>query len=271
MTVYVPTLQKHYALNSSILSRSPVLFQRIRDESPCNTKQPLELDLYVLPETFHTIIGHLNRPLTPQEIMFLVHEKPHIAVELLEACEELGLDQLMHVLLATLNQHMNPATIMIYTEAMAPYQPLEEEEPRRWVEILERDIVSFLMATFKEEDEDEGVVMDDDEERRKTGKRVMFGQVNVTSSRNTLSARLDALSRCVADLPPHLMIRCLEHPHLPVQNSIQSSVFAKEVLSRRSDRDMWMVVLRFARGKDSIAVVKQTGLKKGKWDPTLYN
>ncbi|CAO3632277.1 unnamed protein product [Mucor hiemalis] len=97
------------------------------------------------------------------------------------------------------------------------------------------------------------------------------------------------LARAYANLPQHLMICCLEHPDLPVQDAIQRSYFAKRVLSIVSSMNSHrqgqlphhqqqykvnnnlMAVLKFENGVDTIAVVKQTGLKKGCWDPKLYD
>lgn len=270
--MYVPALQKHYALNTSILCRSPVLFQRIREEQS-NT---LELDLYVLPETFHTIIGHLNRPLSPQDIMFLATEKPQIAIELLEASEELGLDPLLDALLVALNQNMNQKTAMTYIEAMEPYQPLEEEEPRRWVETLEEDIVTYMVKGLSTQLEAFSTTV-------KVSGNVVIGTVNACGympSRTPPLRGFNDLARFYAALPRHLMIRCLEHRSLPAQDVIQRAHFAKRVLSivnsnntfhQRQDQPALTAIIKFEKGHDTIAVVKQTQLKKGCWNPKLYN
>lgn len=285
ITVYVPTLQKSYPLNTNILSRSPVLYQRMMEEQS-NT---LELDLYVLPETFHTVIGHLTRPLTPQEIMFLANEKPQIAIELLEASEELGLESLLDALLLALNQNLNhQKTAMTYIDAMEPYQPLEEEEPRRWVELLEEDVVSFMVKGLSTQLEAFSTTI-------KVSGNVTIGHITACGympSRTPPMRGLMDLARAYANLPQHLMIRCLEHPDLPVQDAIQRSYFAKRVLSivasmnshrqqqqqqphhlqqQHKENNNLMAVLKFENGIDTIAVVKQTGLKKGCWDPKLYD
>lgn len=297
ITVYVPTLQKSYALNTNVLFRSPVLYQRIMEEQS-NT---LELDLYVLPETFHTIIGHLNRPLTPQEILFLANEKPQIAIELLEASEELGLEPLLEAILLALNQNLNHQKIaMTYIDAMEPYQPLEEEEPRRWVEALEEDVVSFMVKGLSNQ-------LEAFSSSIKVSGHVTIGQITACGympSRTPPMRGLMDLARAYANLPQHLMIRCLEHPALPVQDAIQRSYFAKKVLSIVSSMNQHnqniqqhqqlllhhpqaqplrqnqhsnftsnnlMAVLKFENGKDTIAVVRQTPLKKGCWDPKLYD
>ncbi|ORE07358.1 hypothetical protein BCV72DRAFT_262132 [Rhizopus microsporus var. microsporus] len=268
ISVYVPTLQKTYPLNSAILCRSPVLCQRIMEEQTST----LELDLYVLPETFHTIIGHLYRPLTPQEIMFFANEKPQIAIELLEAAEELGLEPLLDHLLLALNQNLNnQKTAMTYIEAMEPYQPLEEEEPRHWVETLEEDIVTYLAAVMPTQLEAFSPLI-------KVSGNVNIGQVTACGympSRTPPMRGFMDLARVYASLPQHLMIRCLESPKLPVQDAIQRSYFAKHVLSivnslKPDDKVELVAVLRFEKGQDTIAVVKQSGLKKGSWDPKLY-
>jgi hypothetical protein len=272
ITVYVPTLQKHYALNTSVLSRSPVLHQRIMEEQS-NT---LELDLYVLAETFHTIIGHLNRKLTPQEIFYLANEKPQIAIELLEASEELGLDDLLEELLMALNRNLNHQKVaMTYIDAMAPYQPLEEEEPRRWVGALEEDVVSFMVKGLSTHLEAFSTAV-------KVSGNVVIGQINACGympSRTPPMRGFMDLARAYAALPQHLMIRCLEHPALPVQDAIQRSYFAKRVLlivssnnsfHQRQNQPNLMAVLRFEHGMDTIAVVRESGLKKGCWNPKLY-
>ncbi|KAI9485185.1 MAG: hypothetical protein EXX96DRAFT_598200 [Benjaminiella poitrasii] len=272
ITVYVPTLQKHYPLNTSILSRSPVLHQRIMEEQS-NT---LELDLYVLPETFHTIIGHLSRPLTPQEIMFIATEKPQMAIELLEASEELGLDPLLDAFMLALNQNLtNQKTAMTYIDAMEPYQPLEGEEPRRWVGTLEESIVLFMAKSLSTQLEAFSTLV-------KVSGNVVIGQVNACGYmpfRTPPMRGMMDLARTYAALPQHLMIRCLEHPALPVQDAIQRSYFAKKVLSivesnntfhQRKGEPHFMAVMRFEKGLDTIAIVRQTNMKKGCWDPKLY-
>lgn len=269
ISVYVPTLQKTYPLNSAILCRSPVLCQRIMEEQTGN----LELDLYVLPETFHTIIGHLCRPLTPQEIMFFVNEKPQIAIELLEASEELGLEPLLEHLLLALNQNLNnQKTAMTYIDAMEPYQPLEEEEPRHWVEALEESVVTYLVAVMPTQLEAFSPTI-------KLSGNVNIGQITACGympSRTPPMRGVMDLSHVYASLPQHLMIRCLESPKLTVQDAIQRTLFAKQVLSianrlKQGENGNLMAVMRFEKGKDTISIVKQTNLKKGVWDPKLYN
>ncbi|KAG0744452.1 hypothetical protein G6F57_001238 [Rhizopus arrhizus] len=269
ISVYVPTLQKTYPLTRAILCRSPVLCQRIMEEHT-NT---LELDLYVLPETFHTIIGHLCRPLTPQDIMFFVNEKPQIAIELLEAAEELGLEPLLEHLLLALNQNLNnQKTAMTYIQAMEPYQPLEEEEPRHWVEALEENIVTYLAAVMPTQLEAFSPTI-------KLSGNVNIGQVTACGympSRTPPMRGVMDLARVYASLPQHLMIRCLESPKLTVQDAIQRSYFAKQVLAivnglKKSENGDLVAVMRFEKGKDTISIVKQTGLKKGTWDPKLYS
>ncbi|KAK4519996.1 uncharacterized protein ATC70_010240 [Mucor velutinosus] len=273
ITVYVPTLQKTYALNTSVLSRSPVLYQRIMEEQS-NT---LELDLYVLPETFHTVINHLTRPLTPQDILFLANEKPQIAIELLEASEELGLEPLLDALLLALNQNLHSQKIaMTYIDAMDPYQPIEEEEPRRWVEALEEDVVSFMVKGLSAQLEAFSTSV-------KVSGNVVIGQVNACGympSRTPPMRGFMDLARAYSALPLHLMIRCLEHPALPVQDAIQRNLFARKVLTivssnntfhQRSSEPQLIAVMKFDKGKDTIAVVRETGLKKGCWDPKLYD
>lgn len=259
----------------------------------------LELDLYVLQETFNIIIGHLSRQITHQEIMFYATEKPQIAIELLEASEELGLDQLLEPILVALNQNLNhQKTAMIYVNAMEPYQPLEEEEPRRWVELLEEDVVSFMVKGLSAQ-------LDAFSTHVKVSGDFLIGQIRACGympSRTPPKHGLTDLARAYAALPQHLMIRCLEHPQLPVQDAIQRSIFAKMVLAMVDSMNQHqhqqlhqqqqhhhhhhqqqrqnqhssntsnhlMAVMKFENGKDTIAVVRQTGLKKGSWDPKLY-
>ncbi|KAG2189766.1 hypothetical protein INT46_008527 [Mucor plumbeus] len=262
ITVYVPTLQKTYALNTNVLSRSPVLYQRIMEEQS-NT---LELDLYVLPETFHTVINHLTRPLTPQDILFLANEKPQIAIELLEASEELGLEPLLDALLLALNQNLHSQKIaMTYIDAMEPYQPLEEEEPRRWVEALEEDVVSFMVKGLSTHLEAFSTSV-------KVSGNVVIGQVNACGympSRTPPMRGFMDLARAYSALPQHLMIRCLEHPALPVQDAIQRNLFARKVLTivtsnntfhQRSNEPQLIAVMKFDKGMETIAVVRETGL-----------
>ncbi|KAI8997085.1 hypothetical protein BDB01DRAFT_18263 [Pilobolus umbonatus] len=270
ITVYIPTLQKSYALNKAFLSRSPVLYQRIIEEQPST----LELDLYVLPETFHTIIGHLYRPLSPQEILFLANEKPQIAIELLEASEELGLEPLLDAMLIALNRNLNHIKVaMTYIEAMEPYQPLEEEEPRHWVEALEEDVVSFMVRGLSTQLEAffTSVKVSGDVT---IGQETAFGYM---PTRTPPMRGFRDLARAYANLPQHLMIKCLEHPELPVQDVIQRSYFVNEVLKLANEiniqrgRDTLMAVMKFEKGNVTLSIVKQTKLKKGRWDPSKYD
>ncbi|CEP11756.1 hypothetical protein [Parasitella parasitica] len=286
ITVYVPTLHKTFALNSSILSRSPVLCQRIMEEQS-NT---LELDLYVHPETFDTVINHLILPLTPEYISFLANEKPQIAIELLEASEELGLEPLLNGLLVKLKRNLHSLkTAMTYIDAMEPYQPLGEEEPRRWVETLEEDIVSFMVKGLSSQLEAFSTSV-------KVSGNVVIGQVNACGympSRTPPMRGFMDLARAYSALPQHLMIRCLEHPALPVQDAIQRNLLffyikhpAQPVCSKSLDHcqqqqystfhqrpsaSQLIAVMKFDKGTDTIAVVRETALKKGCWDPKLYD
>ncbi|CAO3702005.1 unnamed protein product [Rhizopus stolonifer] len=268
ISVYVPMLQKTYPLNSAILCRSPVLCQRIMEEQAIT----LELDLYVLPETFHTVIGHLYRPITPQEILYLVNEKPQIAIELLEAAEELGLEPLLDHLMIALKQNLNnQKTAMMYIESMEPYQPLEEEEPRHWVEALEEEVVTYLVAIMPTQLEAFSPSI-------KVSGNVNIGLVAACGympSRTPPMRGFMDLARVYASLPRYLMIRCLESPKLPVQDAIQRSYFAKQVLSivngsKQSEKDDLMAIMKFEKGKDTIVIAKQMELKKGTWNPKLY-
>ncbi|GAA5801983.1 hypothetical protein HPULCUR_007443 [Helicostylum pulchrum] len=294
ITVFVPTLQKSFALNSNILKRSPILRQRIIEEQ----SSTLELDLYVLLETFQTIMGHLNHPLTPQDILFLASEKPQIAIELLEASEELGINDLLIAILAVLKQNLvHLKTAMIYVNAMEPYQPLEDEEPRHWVEALEEHVVSFMVRVLPAQ-------LDAFSTSVKVSGNVLIGQISACGympSRTPPKQGLTSLARAYAALPQHLMIRCLEHPALPAQDAIQRSYFAKRVLSivdsmnqqqhqqhqqqqqqhqqqpqqrqnihSSSNNNNLMAVMKFEKGIETIAIVRQTGLKKGCWNPKLY-
>lgn len=295
ITVFVPALHKSFPLNSNILKRSPVLNQRITEEQ----SSTLELDLYVIQETFETIMAHLRNPLTHQDIIYLASEKPQIAIELLEASEELGLNDLLRAILNVLNQnlvHLKTATT--YIDIMEPYQPLEEEEPRQWVELLEKDVVTFMVRRLPNQ-------LDAFSTSVKVSGNVTIGQITACGympSRTPIKQGLLSLARAYAALPQHLMIRCLEHPALPVQDAIQRSYFAKRVLSlvdsltqqqhqqhqqqqqqhqqqpqqrqnlySSSNNNNLMAVMKFEKGIDTIAVVRQTGFKKGCWDPNLYN
>lgn len=294
--VFVPTLQRSFTINSRILSRSPVLHQRIiEDQSNIST---LELDLYVVPETFHLIMGHLSCPLAPHDILFYAREKPQIAIELLEASEELGLDQLLDAIFLALKQNLNQLkTAMIYVASMEPYQPLESEDPRRWVELLEEEVVSFMVKKLP-------IQLDAFSTNVKVTGDVMIGQISARGympSRTPPKHGLNDLAHAYAALPQHLMIRCLEHPDLRAQDAIQRSYFAKSVLSivsnmnqhqhqqqqqhqhqhqqyqqqrqnnhSSSNNNNLMAVMKFENGRDTVAIVRQTGLKKGCWDPKLY-
>ncbi|KAI8389245.1 hypothetical protein BD560DRAFT_480913 [Blakeslea trispora] len=272
ISVYVPTLQKTFPLHTSILSRSPVLHQRIIEEQS-NT---MELDLYVLQETFGVVIQHLTRHLSPSEIMFYATEKPQIAIELLEAAEELGLEHLLDSMLAALHQNLtHPKVAMTYIEAMAPYQPMEEEEPRRWVEQLEEEVVIFMVKTLPCQLEAFSTSI-------KVSGHVQIGEHRTKGymvSRTPPKRGWMDLARAYAALPQHLMIRCLEHPHLPVQDLIERTYFARKVLlifnsnnhfQQRPQAEL-IALMKFEDGLDTIVIVRQSSLKRGCWDPRLYN
>ncbi|KAI8877228.1 hypothetical protein K501DRAFT_230618 [Backusella circina FSU 941] len=262
MSVFVPTLNKTYPLSSNILSRSPVLYQRIQEEQS-NT---LELDLYVLQETFDVVIGHLYRPLTDQEIFYFASEKPQIAIELLEAAEELGLDPLLDKLLQALSQNLNnQKTAMMYIGVMDTYQPLEGEEPRRWVGLLEDEVVLYMTRMLSSQLEAFSTIV-------KVSGNVTIGQISACGympSRTPPMRGLNDLTLAFSKLPLHLLTKSLEHPLLPVQDAIQRLYFARQVLSLT--RHPLTAVLRFENGKNTVAIVKQTELKKGNWDPKLYD
>jgi hypothetical protein len=262
MSVYVPALSKSFPLSSNILSRSPVLYQRIQEEQS-NT---LELDLYIVQETFDVIIGHLYHPLTDQQIFYFASEKPQIAIELLEAAEELGLDPLLDKVLQALNHHLNnQKTAMMYINTMDTYQPLEGEEPRRWVGLLEDEVVLYMTIKLSTQLEAFSTTV-------KMSGNVTIGQISACGympSRTPPMRGLNDLAFAFSKLPLHLLTKTLEHPLLPVQDAIQRLYFVRQVLALT--RHPLTAVLRFENGKNTVAIVKQTDLKKGNWDPKLYD
>ncbi|KAI8335197.1 hypothetical protein BC941DRAFT_431526 [Chlamydoabsidia padenii] len=286
ITVSVPSIGKSFTLHSLILSRSPYLYQRLMQLE--NDATVIELDYKgVMAESFHTIFTHLYRPLTHQDMLFLMNEKPQLYLELIGLADYLELplkELLMHVIL-TLGFN-NEA--MRWVHYLQPYA----ESTRMWVKTLDDRLLQYLTRGLSTQLEafstsvkmSGGVVI---------GKNPTHGYM--TSKTIPLRGMTD-LAKLYATLPWIYLKRCLEHPDLPVQDTIHRYFFTKKVLQLRSAKDEGVITvgLRFDGqaqqqqqqqqqmpnnkkkfdDKDSmvmtLSLVKTPRRKQGKWDPSLY-
>ncbi|KAG2228055.1 hypothetical protein INT45_012079 [Circinella minor] len=302
ITVNVPAVQKSFALHSLILTRSPILYRRLVNlgvHHHHHQQHPLimDLDIAASPETIHTIIGHLYRPLTQQDLFFIVNEKPQICFELLDATQKLELEALQNHILHVLGMSLNQNNVFYWISALLSIS--QQQRKRLWTDLLDQQIVHYLtfglpkqlikkqssssstsspppprvtapISSFTDELSSSSPLQDD----------VNFGTcVQVVDPSTTIEQGegeewfndiMDTWARVYAELPLKYLKRCLEHKDLMVKSSIERYKFAKKTLYFRSQfgKNGLTVLLQFSRVNNSgILIVKKQSVKFGRWDP----
>lgn len=284
----IPSIAKTFTLHSLILSRSPYLYQRLIQLEDGATV--IELDYGpVSPDAFQTIFTHLYRPLAHQDMTFLMNEKPQLYLELIGIAEYLELplkEILLHVLLSQgFNNETSALRWVHFLQPYATHSGWAKTVDDRLVQYLTRGLSTQLEAFSTSVKMSGGVVI---------GKNPTHGYM--TSKTIPLRGMTD-LANLYATLPWIYLKRCLEHPDLPVQDTIQRYYFTKKVLHLRSStaiaqgEGLITVGLRFDGqqqqqqqqptntkkrfdDKDTMVMIlslnKTPRRKQGKWDPSLY-
>lgn len=240
-----------------------MLYRRLVGRQPHQTM--LEIDLRVSPEAFHTIVGHLYRPLSQQDISFLTNEKPQVCLELLEAAQELELEKLQNQILHVLGQNLNQNSVFYWMAAVIHAVP-----HRRWVDVLDQHVLQYLVSVLPAQ---LGAFETDHDSEGDPSVCLGLRERPACSSlvkRNGQGAT--ELAHIYASLPLQYLKRCLEHREL-VRDSIQRYRFAKQVLHFREQKGRrgLSVVLRFTGDNDGgsgIMIVRKQAYKAGRWDPS---
>ncbi|ORZ23117.1 hypothetical protein BCR42DRAFT_446838 [Absidia repens] len=246
VTVSIPSIAKSFTLHSLILSRSPYLYQRLINLQQDDNAMPvIELDYgHAMTESFHTVFTHLYRPLSHQEMTFIMSENPKLYLELIDIADYLELplkDILLHVILS---QGFNETSAMRLVRLLQPFlsapSPLsmQQQQPQQdkaikmkaWVQTLDEQLLHYLTRGLSTQLEafstsvkmSGGVVI---------GKNPTYGYM---ASKTIPLRGMTDLAKLYATLPWVYLKRCLEHDDLPVQDTIQRYYFAKKVLQLRS-------------------------------------
>ncbi|KAI7857227.1 hypothetical protein BDC45DRAFT_533133 [Circinella umbellata] len=307
ITVNVPAVQKSFALHSLILTRSPILYRRLVNLGVHHHHQQhpliMDLDIAASPETIHTIIGHLYRPLTQQDLFFIVNEKPQICFELLDATQELELEALQNHILHVLGMSLNQNNVFYWISSLLSTSQhylssstSQQQRKRLWTDLLDQQIVHYLTfglpkQLIKKQSSSSStssppprvtapISSFTDELSSSSLQDVNFGTcVQVVDPSTTIEQGegeecfddiMDAWARVYAELPLKYLKRCLEHKDLMVKSSIERYKFAKRTLYFRSQlgKNGLTVLLQFSRVNNSgILVVKKQSVKFGRWDP----
>ncbi|KAI8341413.1 hypothetical protein BC941DRAFT_449835 [Chlamydoabsidia padenii] len=289
ITVSIPSLKKIFSLHSLVLSRSPYLYQRLVN-LPKYEPSVIELDYGPATiESFHLIFSHLYRPLSRQELAYLANEKPQIYLELIGVADYLELvalkDMLLHVILS---QGFNESLAMRWIQLL---QPFSSTKP--WVKQLDERLLDYLIRDLP-------TILDVFPTSVKSNGGIMIGKHRVEgymASKSFPRRGMTDLVEFYSTLPLVYLKRCLEHPDLPVQDSIQRYQFAKQVLQQRRNSVNYgkeRVVLglqsdshhpsihtsAFDKHLDSknnnntimtVSLIQAPKPKLGKWNPSLYD
>ncbi|KAI9494984.1 hypothetical protein BDB00DRAFT_816573 [Zychaea mexicana] len=298
ITVNVPAVQKSYALHSLILTRSPVLYRHLLGLSVHQPPLVMDLDIVASPETIHTVIGHLYRPLTQQDLFFIVNEKPQLCFDLLDATQELELQSLQRELVYVMGQSFNQNTILYWISALLSSSSQQQlppppppphhhhhqhrSQPRRlWADLLDHHIVQYLVSGLPRQLNkqppptsscDNNSKEHDGGDNNESAK-VNFGTcVHVADPTGGWHNTVEEWARLYAELPLEYLKRCLEHSDLMVKDTVERYKFAKQVLEFREQLGKCglTVLLQFCDSNNDcgILVVKKQASKFGKWDPS---
>ncbi|KAI8097019.1 uncharacterized protein BX664DRAFT_275473 [Halteromyces radiatus] len=261
-------------------------------------------------EAFHTVFTHLYRPLSHQEMSYLVNEKPQLCLDLIGIADYLELslkDMLLHVILS---QGFNETSAMQWVQILEPYisspststtyhhQPDHNMKP--WIRTLDDLLIQYLTRGLSTQLEAFSTSV-------KMSGGVVIGkhQAHGYMESKTLPLRgMNDLAKLYSTLPWSYLKRCMEHNDLPVQDTIQRYLFAKKVIQLRSSTTLAdgtiTIGLRFdtteqqrqstitstpststanlpkRRNDDkdntimTLYLIKSPRRKLGKWDPSLY-
>ncbi|KAI9016450.1 hypothetical protein CLU79DRAFT_763972 [Phycomyces nitens] len=258
--IVFPTLQKSYALHSLVLSRSPAFFRRLSQPHG----KSLEIDLDLSSEAIYTVLSHLYRPLSYGDVCFTVNENPRVALELLEATEELEMEGLSDMLMHSINQHLNQISVYHWIRLLRSFSGSQ----KRWIETLQHHLVQYLTHRLVNQLEAFPIGA------KMTG-GICIGQNEAFGYMPTKTPPLRGmveLARAYSLLPESYMKLCLEHEDLPVQDMIQRFHFAKQVLMFREQRGKQNItaVMRFDQNP-CVLIVKKVGRKPGRWDLSQYD
>ncbi|KAI9271825.1 hypothetical protein BDA99DRAFT_557037 [Phascolomyces articulosus] len=286
ITVNVPAVQKSYALHSLILTRSPLLYRRLLSLGVHHHQQQhplvMDLDIVVSPETVHTIIGHLYRPLTQQDLFFIVNENPQICFELLDATQELELEALQNQLLNTLGRSFTQNTVFYWISALlstsqhypSPTSTHPQQRQRLWTDLLDQQIVRYLISGLPRQLTAQSPSPSSCDESDDVNFGTCVQVADPTEGKlGSWQDTIDEWARVYSELPLEYLKRCLEHNELLVKDTVERYKFANRVLYFREQlgKNGLTVLLQFSGGDYcGVLIVKKQASKFGKWDPSQF-
>ncbi|KAI8377625.1 uncharacterized protein BYT42DRAFT_614291 [Radiomyces spectabilis] len=243
ITVTVPTLEQTMALHCLALSRSPVLYRRLSE----STEPSMELNVSpaVSVEGLHHTLGHLYRPLTHQEIVLLLNDKPAVCLEIVDVAEQLEMD-LTDFVLNVVSNSLEPANIYFWLNALQPFRA------KHWASVFEHRLVVCLCQHLATQLDAFNYEVRSNNTYISSSKLPPFTQ-------NVLD-----LAQVFAQLPLEFLKRCLGQPDLAAgRDPMQRFEFAKQVMAirQRQGNDDMSVALRFDNGVINVHVAKKPSIR----------
>ncbi|ORX60453.1 hypothetical protein DM01DRAFT_1404718 [Hesseltinella vesiculosa] len=284
ITLSIPSIGKQFALHSLIMSRSPTLYRQLLAQTP--SQEPMVMTLEhkgIGEEAFQVVLTHLYRPLTHPELLYLVTERASLALEMMRLSDEWELplkDMLLHTLLS---HGQSEASAREWARLLAPHLENQTRDAKpllSWLRPLDDQLVQFLIRGLPAKLEAFSTSV-----RMSGGLLIGKHQANGYMASKTPALRgINDLANVYATLPWIYLKHCLEHPDLPVQDTIQRYWLAGKVLDRRvqlfGPQPPLMRILQFHdtdKNNEDADIMSLTlacasrQRQAGKWDPSLYD
>ncbi|KAI9301822.1 hypothetical protein BJ944DRAFT_270893 [Cunninghamella echinulata] len=266
--VEVTQINKSFSLHAIILARSSIFFGLLQEEkNKMNHQQhhPIKKNKIKYHLTFHdlpssvteevmtTVLSHLYRPMTIQDIMYLF-ARPRNLLAMLDVADYLDIQSLTSMIYDALRHEWNFETILF------------------WLPYLDQTTSTITPPMDKNENENEKG--DEKNKNKKNGNNQKHSTMSASMSfgihylTQTLPVQLESfygdnymdLAHVYSHLPLGLLEKCIEHDHLCVRDPMQRFEFAKKVIALRESmleaNDGVSVTLRFNDGEVSVKVIR---------------
>lgn len=233
----LPGIQKTYSVHALIVARSPTLQRVLNSTKKKNNKYHLDLataakpttSTFMTEEAVHAVLGHLYRPMTHPDIMYLF-ARPRVLLSILDVADFLDIQPLTAMIYEALSHEWTLETILFWLPYLSGGGGAASDYG---VHYLTHTLPQQLDAFYQPPPP----------------------LVNENNSNNYMD-----LAHVYAHLPPHgLLERCIEADALPVRDPMQRFEFAKQVMALRKQ---WMdaddgisVALRFHQGEVAVRVI----------------
>ncbi|CAO3651294.1 unnamed protein product [Cunninghamella blakesleeana] len=262
-TIEVPQINKSFSLHAIILGRSPVFFGLLQQEqNKWNNNNDIkkkkkkyhitldDLPTSVTEEVMTTVLGHLYRPMTIQDIMYLF-ARPRNLLAILDVADCLDIQSLTGMIYDALRHEWNFETISF------------------WLPYLDQTTVTHHLSMDNNNNNN-----NNNGEEKKTNSFIKKSSMSASMSfsihylTQTLPVQLESfygdnymdLAQIYSQLPLSLLEKCIEHEHLCVRDTVQRFEFAKKVIALRETmleaNDGVSVTLRFDNGEVSVKVIR---------------